>query len=281
MAISALKASQLATLLAGHAKMFTANNPGQNEFADYLLRSGQSATMGLLAEEEEKKRKKAEKGALGGKIGSALGTAAGIAGGIVLAPLTAGASLGLSTAATTALAGAAGGGIGGGLGGLAGQYVAGGTPTAGDFALNTAQGVAQGGLSGYTYGKAGELANSVQTSGVQPDIPASPDIAAKIGTAQANALPSIMTTSPGATANVPAVASALTPRPSTGRYAVDPTAKNIAMMKTPGQLGVPAAAQRTRPSFFGALNHVMNPQQQQRPAGRLMRVLPDGTEIYG
>lgn len=256
MAISALKASQLATLLAGHAKMFTANNPGQNEFADYLLRSGQSATMGLLAEEEEKKRKKAEKGGLFGKIGSTLGAAAGMA--------------------IPVVGPAIGGAIGGGLGGLAGQYAAGGSPSATSFALDAMQ----GGLSGYNYGKAGELANSVQTSGVQPDIPASPDIAAKMGTAQANALPSIMTTSPGATANVPAAASALTPNPSMGRYAVDPVAKNLAMVKRPGQLGVPAAAQRTRPSFFGALNHVMNPQQQ-RPAGRLMRVLPDGTEIYG
>jgi hypothetical protein len=260
MAISALKASQLATLLAGHAKMFTANNPGQNEFADYLLRSGQSATMGLLAEEEEKKRKKAEKGGLFGKIGSTLGTAAGIA----LAPVTGGASL--------ALAGAAGGA----LGGLAGQYAAGGSPTL----MGTALDAAQGGLSGYNYGKAGELANSIQTSGVQPDIPASPDIAAKMGTAQANALPSIMTTSPGATANVPAAASALTPNPGMGRYAVDPVAKNLAMVKRPGQLGVPAAAQRTRPSFFGALNHVMNPQPQ-RPAGRLMYTTPSGVEIYG
>lgn len=257
MAISALKASQLATLLAGHAKMFTANNPGQNEFADYLLRSGQSATMGLLAEEEEKKRKKAEKGALFGKIGSTLGAAAGMA--------------------IPVVGPAIGGAIGGSLGGLAGQYAAGGSASATSFALDAMQ----GGLSGYNYGKAGELANSVQTSGVQPDIPASPDIAAKMGTAQANALPSIMTTSPGATANVPAAASALTPNPSIGRYAVDPAAKNLAMVKRPGQLGVPAAAQRTRPSFFGALNHVMNPQQQQRPAGRLMRVLPDGTEIYG
>jgi len=264
MAISALKASQLATLLAGHAKMFTANNPGQNEFADYLLRSGQSATMGLLAEEEEKKRKKASKGGSLGTIGAALGTAAGI----YLAPLTGGTSL-----AALSL----GGGLGGAVGGLAGQYISGGAPTIDSVALDATQ----GGLSGYTLGKQqGELAKSVETSGVQPDIPASPDIAAKMGTAQANALPSIMTTSPGATANVPAAASALTPRPSTGRYAVDPTAKNIAMMKTPGQLGVPAAAQRTRPSFFGALNHVVNPQPQ-RPAGRLMRVLPDGTEIYG
>lgn len=256
MAISALKASQLATLLAGHAKMFTANNPGQNEFADYLLRSGQSATMGLLAEEEEKKRKKAEKGGLFGKIGSTLGAAAGMA--------------------IPVVGPAIGGAIGGGLGGLAGQYAAGGSPSATSFALDAMQ----GGLSGYNYGKAGELANSVQTSGVQPDIPASPDIAAKMGTAQANALPSIMTTSPGATANVPAAASALTPNPSMGRYAVDPVAKNLAMVKRPGQLGVPAAAQRTRPSFMGALNHVMNPQPQ-RPAGRLMYTTPSGVEIYG
>lgn len=257
MALSALQASQLATLLAGHSKIFTANNPGQNQFADYLLKSGQSATMGLLAEEEEKKRKKKEKGGLLGKLGSTLGAAAGMA--------------------IPGVGPAIGGALGGSLGGLAGQYIGGGSPTLTGVALDAAQ----GGLSGYTYGKAGDLANSVQTSGVGTEIPASPDLAAKVGDATVKALPSIMATSPGAMANVPAAQSALMPRPNTGRYAVDQVAKNAAMIKTPGVAGVPNAAQRTRPSFFGALNHVMNPQpMQQRPTGRLIRRLPDGTEIY-
>lgn len=240
MALNALQASQLSTLLAGHAKMFTANNPGQNEFADYLLRSGQAATMGLLAEEEEKKRKKKEKGLLGGKIGSALGTAAGIA----LAPVTGGTSM--------ALAGAAGGAIGG----LGGQLLSGGSPNVGSFAMDAAQ----GGLTGYQFGKQGELASAVETGATQPDVPASPTIDQKIGSATANAVPSIMSTSPGAMANTPA------------------------LMK-PGVAGVTQPAQRTRPGFgsrFGAaLEQVLAPPQGlARPTSRLLRRLPDGTEIY-
>lgn len=136
MAINALQASQLSTLLAGHAKMFTANNPGQNEFADYLLRSGQAATMGLLAEEEEKKRKKKEKGLLGGKIGSALGTAAGIA----LAPATGGASM--------ALAGKA----------LQGVRLAGQAARAVPYATGILQGVRGGGQEAEQYGMEGAAA---------------------------------------------------------------------------------------------------------------------------
>jgi hypothetical protein len=169
MALNPLQAMQLSTLLAGHAKMFTANNPGQNEFADYLLKSGQAGTMGLLAEEEEKKRKKKEKGLLGGKIGATLGTVAGIA----LAPVTGGASL------------AAAGALGGGLGGLAGQYIAGGSPSASSFALDAAQ----GGLSGYQFGKQGELAESVKNAAVQPNVPGSPPVAYKMSDAIMNAIP--------------------------------------------------------------------------------------------
>ena len=267
MALSALKASQLATLLAGHAKMFTANNPGQNEFADYLLRSGQSATMGLLAEEEEKKRKKKEKGALGGKIGSALGTAAGIA----LAGPTFGASLGLSAAAGGALAGS----LGGGLGGLAGQYAMGGSPSATSFALDAAQ----GGLSGYNYGKAGELANSVQTSGVTPDIPASPPIGQKISDGIVNALPN---------ANVLSGMGAGGVMPGTGpvrnvadAYGVTP---GTGPLLQPGQAGVASAAQRTRPSFgnrfMGALGQTLAPQQPTRPYGQLAYTTPGGIQVY-
>lgn len=245
MALSALQASQLATLLAGHAKQFTANNPGQNEFADYLLRSGQSATMGLIAEEEEKKKKKKEKGLLGGKIGSALGTAAGIA----LAPVTGGASL------------AAAGAIGGGLGGLGGQLLAGGSPSMGSFALDAAQ----GGLSGYTYGKQGELAQSVQTSGVTPDIPASPTIDQKMGQGIANAMPDASTLStptfPGAMTKLPL------PRPGVAGIA-NPTS---AFPRTPARQG-----------FMGrigpALSHVMGGGQQQPTANRYF-VMPDGTQV--
>lgn len=256
MALSALQASQLSALLAGHAKMFTANNPGQNEFADYLLKSGQSATMGLLAEEEEKKRKKAQKGGLFGKLGSALGSAAGI----TLAHATGGASL------------AAAGAIGGGLGGLAGQYLGGGSPTLGGFALDAAQ----GGLSGYTYGKAGDLANNVQTSGVATDIPGSPPIGQNITEGIANAIPNANTLSTGPMA---AFGQGRGVFPQAMQQNMPPMRPGLSPIPNPGVAGVTQAAQRTRPSFFGALNHVMNPQPM-RPQGKLIRKLPDGTEIY-
>ena len=264
MALNALQASQLSTLLAGHAKMFTANNPGQNEFADYLLRSGQAATMGLLAEEEEKKRKKKEKGILGGKIGSALGTAAGIA----LAPATGGASM--------ALAGAAGGAIGG----LGGQLLSGGSPNVGSFAMDAAQ----GGLTGYQFGKQGELASAVETGATQPDVPASPPIAEKITDRIANAIPGANTLS----RNVPAFGSGQGVFPQPMQQNMPPMRPGLAatppLMK-PGVAGVTQPAQRTRPGFgsrFGAaLEHVLAPPQTYaRPSSRFLRRLPDGTEIY-
>lgn len=256
MALSALQSSQLASLLAGHAKMFTANNPGQNEFADYLLKSAQSATMGALAEEEEKKRKKKEKGLLGGKIGAALGTAAGLA-----IPIP---------GVNVAVAGA----LGGGLGGLAGQYVSGGSPSATSFALDAAQ----GGLSGYQYGKAGELANNVQTSGVTPDVPASPTISQKIGDGIMNALPNSNVLSGAFDVGVQRGTGSMRNVPES--YGVSP---GTGPMLMPGQKGVTMAAQRTRPGFggrfMGALGHVLAPQPQ-RPYGQLRGTTPGGIEIY-
>lgn len=272
MALSALQASQLASLLAGHAKLFTANNPGQNEFADYLLKSAQSATMGALAEEQEKKKKKAQKGALGGQIGSALGTAAGIA----LAPVTGGASLALSGAA------------GGALGGLTGRLLSGGSPNLGSFALDAAQ----GGLSAYTYGKRGELGTSVDTAATQADVPASPPPAVQAESSIANAIPSSWSlSSPGNAppnslpAGVPsfpraAMAGALS-SPGTAGVAVPaplaPQATSpMAMTASPG-----AVANATRPGFgarfASAFQHVAQPNMPSRP---FRYTLPGGIQVY-
>jgi hypothetical protein len=264
MALSALQATQLAGLLAGHSKLFTANNPGQNEFANYLLKSAQAGQMGLLAEEEEKKRKKKEKGLLGGKIGSALGTAAGLA----LAPATGGASL--------ALAGAAGGG----LGGLAGNLLAGGSPNMGSFAMDTMQ----GGLAGYTYGKAGELGNSVETGATQPDVPGSPPIAAKVENSISSAMPNANTMSPGTAMGVkqtlPAMPSMATP--ATAQLATSTYGQPPQVTAPSAMTGAPGAVANTlmRPKFgarFGsAMNHVLNPQPQRK----LKYQLPGGINVY-
>lgn len=263
MPLSALKATQLASLLAGHSKLFTANNPGQNEFANYLLGSAQSAQMGLLAEEEEKKRKKKEKGLFGGKLGSALGSAAGIA----LAGPTLGASLGLSAAAGGALAGS----IGGGLGGIAGQYLAGGSPSGQSIMLDAAQ----GGLSGYAYGKSGELGTSVQAGATQPDIPASPPIEQKIQSSIANALPGSGVLGPIIGTGVERGTGPL--RMPSDAYGVAP---GSGPMLAPGTAGVATPAPRAGfgARFGSALSHVMQPQQQMQQRRRYF-TLPDGREF--
>lgn len=261
MALDALQATQLGNLLAGHSKLFTANNPGQNAFADFLLKSGQAAQMGLLAEKEEKKRKKEKKGLFGGKIGSALGTAAGLA-----IPIP---------GVNVAVAGA----LGGGLGGLAGQALSGGSPTPSSFAMNAMQ----GGLQGYTYGKAGELANSVETAAVQPDIPASPPIAQQMESSIAKALPDANTLSPGtvppgALANLPA------PSPAPGtppQGAMAPAGAYPAPLPAPGAAGVATPAPRAGlgSRFGSALSHIMRgpaPQAQERR----YYVRPDGQRAY-
>lgn len=262
MGLSALQASQLASLLAGHSKLFTANNPGQQQFGDYLLRSAQSATMGLLAEEEEKKKKKKEKGLFGGKIGSALGTAAGIA----LAPATGGASL--------ALAGAAGGA----LGGLAGQYISGGSPTFGSVAMDAAQ----GGLAGYTYGKAGEMADNVQTGATQPDVPASPTPAQKIETGIAKSMPDASVLSPPQGAMIP---QGVYPGPlqSPGTAGVATAAPLAPQATSPMSLaGAPGAVANAKRPGFGsrfssALSHVMQPQMP--TAANRIYTMPNGTKV--
>lgn len=248
MALSELQAIQLSNLLAGHSKVFTANNPGQNEFANFLLQSGQAAQQGLLAEEEEKKRKKEKKGALGGKIGSALGTAAGIA----LAPATGGASL------------AAAGALGGGLGGVAGQALAGGSPSGSSFALDATQ----GGLQGYTYGKQGELAESVETATTQPDIPASPTDTQKVEGAVAKAMPpsdvlSPGTIAPGALANVPPPQMPSTP-PQGAMVPPSAVAQPPApVMQQPGAAGVATASPQAQIGASGARRTNVDPQAKQ------------------
>lgn len=148
--MDAQKWLQLSALLAQHAQMFTAQNPGQNQFAQHLLGSAQSGIMAEAIKKQRKEEEKKKKGALGGKLGSTLGAAAGIA--------------------IPGIGPAVGGALGGSLGGVAGQALAGGGGNYGSTAL---MGGLSGGMSGYTYGKAGEMGESVQNA-ADPSAPAPP-----------------------------------------------------------------------------------------------------------
>lgn len=148
MALDAQKALQLSALLAQSSTLFTQNNPGQNEFARHLLGSAQAGIQAEALKKAKKEQDKKKKGLFGGSIGSALGTAAGIA----LAPVTGGASMAIA------------GGLGGALGGAAGSALAGGGID-GTQALGYGL---QGGMQGYQYGKAGQLAQSAADGAVAP-----------------------------------------------------------------------------------------------------------------
>ena len=148
MAFDAQKALQLSALLAQSSTLFTQNNPGQNEFARHLLGSAQAGIQAEALKKAKKEQDKKNKGLFGGSIGSMLGTAAGIA----LAPVTGGASMAIA------------GGLGGALGGGIGSAIAGGSPGLGQVA---GYGL-QGGLQGYQYGKAGQLAQSAADGAVAP-----------------------------------------------------------------------------------------------------------------
>lgn len=132
------KLLQLSALLAQASLPFTQANPGQREFALGLLGSAQAGIQAEALKKAKKEEEKKSKGLFGGKIGSALGTAAGLA----LAPATGGASLALS------------GALGGAAGGALGSAISGGSASGADL---MGYGV-QGGLQGFSYGKAGELA---------------------------------------------------------------------------------------------------------------------------
>lgn len=176
MALDALKALQLASLLGQHAQQFTQNNPGQNVLAQNLVGSAQAGIQAEALKRAKKEQEKKNKGLFGGSIGTTLGTAAGLA----LAPATGGASLALA------------GGLGGAAGGALGTAISGGTPTVAGTLMQGAQGA----MSGYQYGKAGQLADAVQ-SGAESNLGASPPlVAASVDGPAKQVIPKVASTFP-------------------------------------------------------------------------------------
>lgn len=147
MALDAQKALQLSALLAQSSTLFTQNNPGQNEFARHLLGSAQAGIQAEALKKAKKEEEKKKKGLFGGSIGSMLGSAA-----LMAIP-------GVGPVASAAL-----GAAGGAIGGAAGSALAGG-------GIDGTQAIGyglQGGMQGYQYGKAGQLAQSAADGAVAP-----------------------------------------------------------------------------------------------------------------
>ena len=241
------KLLQLSALLAQASIPFTQANPGQREFAAQLLGSAQAGIQAEALRKAKKEEEKKNKGLFGGKIGSLLGAAAGLAipgvGPFASAALAAGGS-------------AAGGALGSALGG-------GGMPSGADM---LGYGV-QGGLAGYSYGKAGELAQTAMDGAVPPE---------PIGTTVEKGIAQSMPDANRVLSPAGTIGPKLNPNPTTGRYDImSPYAK----MASP--LATPQAKMAVKPGFgqrFGnALSYMsgFGPQPAQR---RVVRN-PDGTVV--
>ena len=240
------KLLQLSALLAQASIPFTQANPGQREFAAQLLGSAQAGIQAEALRKAKKEEEKKSKGLLGGKIGSTLGAAAALAipgaGPFVSAALAAG---------------------GGAVGGAVGSAIGGGSASGADL---LGYGV-QGGLAGYSYGKAGELAQTAMDGAVPPE---------PIGTTVEKGIAQSMPDANRVLSPAGTIGPKLNPNPTTGRYDImSPYAK----MASP--LATPQAKMAVKPGFgqrFGSALSYMSgfgPQPAQR---RVVRN-PDGTVV--